>query len=280
MSFSSRGESSEYFDRPDDGYEGSTNGPDVEFDFTSDAHPGDGDAEGMYMEPGEMACDLTAPTETGPTLAAPDFAPVVTDIVSRAVADRWVETAYGADQIAALIEEARAGNEVEVPLISGIWTPESTSERRRLERRFSNSWAYSVDGWQEMMLELGVPLPGTRTEDLRDATGRIRDVGFIATLLRTSQAVEIGQRPDDNGGSIAVNHAWRLWRQGGGHDAPYLPLATVRTVDRDAATAVRYTRSRPTSQIALHATRGIAVGEKLVILSGLAIPIPRQAEQE
>lgn len=175
---------------------------------------------------------------------------------------------YDEAGLVGLLEQARAGEEVAIPLVAeSIWTPDYTPENEVLRRSLDGGWAYSFEEW---LWEHGQRFEGTPTEQLRDpATGYLANPAFITTLTQTGKAVELSRRQDERG-EVLVNNVWNLWSIVG--EEGFWPLATIHTVDADVGESSHWERPDARGPSFLQVPQPIAVGRKVVILPNLTLP--------
>jgi hypothetical protein len=201
----------------------------------------------------------------------PEIPPLLTDAVLNTVFyGRYGR--YDEEGLIAQIEQARAGQEVIIPLVpEKIWTPgysDPGSENYELRQSLSGRLAYP---FQEWLWENSQQRGGFWTEALRDpTTGRLANPDFIAALTQTGQAVELTKRYDEaRGKEVVVNNVWSLYKviRGG-----FLPLAAVDSVDADVDATFRWKQYSPRGPAFLHVPYPVLVGRKLVILPGLELP--------
>lgn len=174
---------------------------------------------------------------------------------------------YGEDGLAGLIDQARAGQEVEITLVSWIWTPQYTPKREALRLSLDGGWGYSFGEW---LLDNGKRREGTESAELRDpVTGRLSNMDFITRLSKTGKAVELTRRQDEARGEVTVNN-WILWTSGGIEG--FLPLATVDFVDADVGEMSIMEQRRSRGPGFLSVQCNVLVGKKIIILPGLELP--------
>jgi hypothetical protein len=175
---------------------------------------------------------------------------------------------YGETDLQGLIDRARAGEEIEIPIVSGIWTQQYTSESEALRRSLDGGWAFS---FQEWLWEHGQRMEGFASEELRDPmTGRLVHPGFIRKLIETGKAVELTTREDEARGTVTVNNEWGLWRSY--QVEGFVPLATVNTADADVGEMAGWYQMYKNGPHSMEVPYPVSVGKKLIILPGLELP--------